>query len=396
MRIAPRWWVVSIFYLSSALNYLDRQLIGALAIEIKAEFHLSNEQYGQILSVFAIVYMFFSPLSGWMLDKLGLNLGASIAVAFWSIAGMARGFTQGLGGLITTHSLVAIGESAGIPSTGKAAQTYLKQEERALGSSLSQFGITFGTMGASLLAAYMIPRWGWRSAFLAAGWLGFLWIPLWWWASKQAPVQPAPPENSDIDVKGILSKPQTWGFIVANVLGMTIFALWAFWTIIYFERVFKMNSIEANQLAPIPQFLGYSGSITGGAASLWLIRKGWQPLKARRRICLIAAMAMLVTAFVPMAATPWQAVAMISLSSFASNLWGVNLYTMPLDAYGSNRAAFSVSLLTAGFGLLQIFFFPWIGKQVDQTGFSNVCIVAALCPLLAYGILELTKERRVA
>lgn len=394
MRIAPRWWVVSIFYLSSVLNYLDRQLLGALSIEIKTEFHLSNEQYGQILSVFAIVYMICSPFSGWMLDKLGLNLGSSIAVALWSIAGMARSFTQGLGGLITTHSLVAVGESAGIPSTGKAAQMYLKQEERALGSSLSQFGLTFGMMGASLLAAYCIPRWGWRSAFLLAGWLGFLWIPLWWWASKQAPVQETPRDMGDIDAKEILKKPQTWGFIAANVLGMTIFALWTSWTVIFFKNMYGLDSVEANKLAPIPQFLAYAGSILGGAASLWLIRKGWEPLRARRRICLIAAVGMLVTAFVPMAATPWQAVGMIALSTFASNLWGVNLYTMPLDAYGSNRAAFAVSLLTAGYGFLQIVISPWIGRQVDASGFSTVCLVAAVCPLLGYGILELTREKK--
>lgn len=392
MRIAPRWWVISIFYLSSALNYLDRQLLGALAIEIKAEFHLSNEQYGQILSVFAVVYMLCSPLSGWMLDKLGLNLGASLAVAFWSVAGMARSFTQGLGGLITTHSLVAVGESAGIPSTGKAAQMYLKQEERALGSSMSQFGLTLGGMAASMLAAYMIPRWGWRSAFLVAGWLGFLWIPLWWWASRQAPLQPASEATGTVDVRAILQKAQTWGFIAANVLGMTIFALWTFWTVIYFQRVFGLNSVEANQLAPIPQFLGYTGSILGGAASLWLIRKGWQPLAARRRICLIAAIGMLITALVPLASTPTQAVALIALSSFASSLWGVNLYTMPLDAYGSHRAAFAVSLLTAGYGLLQIVIYPWIGRQVDASGFSTVCMVAAVCPLLGYGILEWTRE----
>ncbi len=392
MRIAPRWWVISIFYLSSALNYLDRQLLAALSIEIKAEFHLSNEQYGQILSVFAVVYMICSPLSGWMLDKLGLNLGTSLAVGFWSIAGMARGFTQGLGGLITAHSLVAVGESAGIPSTGKAAQMYLKQEERALGSSMSQFGLTLGGMAASMLAAYMIPRWGWRSAFWVAGWVGFLWIPLWWWASKRAPLQDAPAEKAHIDVKEILRKAQTWGFIFANVLGMAIFALWTFWTVIYFQRVFGMNSVEANKLAPIPMFLAYLGSILGGFLSMWLIRRGWQPLVARRRICLIAAVGMLVTALVPMAATPWQAVGMIALSTFASNLWGVNLYTMPLDAYGSNRAAFSVSLLTAGFGFLQIFINPWIGQQVDAVGFSTVCMVVSVCPMIGYGILELTRE----
>ncbi len=393
MRIAPRWWVVSIFYFSSILNYLDRQLISALSLPIRTEFGLSYEQYGQILSVFAVVYMVCSPLAGWTLDRLGLNLGAALAVAWWSAAGIARGFTSGLPSLVGTHTLVAVGEAAGIPATAKAAQTYLKQEERALGSSLSQFGLTVGGILASSLAVFCIPRWGWRSAFFFAGVAGFLWIPLWYWASRQAPRQPSPEATKDIQVRDILRKAQTWGFIGANILGMTIFALWSFWTVPYFTRVFGLGTVESNQLAPIPQFLGYSGSLLGGWWSLHLIRRGWEPIRARRRVCLVAALGMLVTALVPLAATPWQAVGMIALSSFASALWGVNLYTMPLDAYGSNRAAFAVSLLTAGYGLLQVFIYPWIGREVDAHGFTTVCQVVAVCPLLGYLILHVTRER---
>ncbi|MDX2267764.1 MAG: MFS transporter [Bryobacter sp.] len=393
-RIAPRWWVVGVFYLSSTLNYLDRQLLGALAPAIQEEFHINNEQYGYILSVFAIVYMLCSPLAGWMLDRLGLNLGSALAVGLWSAAGLARGFTQGLPSLIGAHTLVAVGEAAGIPATGKAAQTYLKQEERALGSSMSQFGLTIGGMLASWLAAWSLAHGGWRSAFLYAGWIGFLWIPLWLWASRKAPVQAAPVEKANVDVKAILGKAQTWGFIGANILSMTIFSLWAGWTVVYFRRVFGLTTIEANQFAPIPQFLGYTGSLVGGAASMLLIRRGWEPLRARRRVCLVAALGMLVTALVPLAGTPWQAVGMIALSSFASALWGVNLYTMPLDAYGSSRAAFAVSLLTAGYGLLMVVISPWIGREVDRLGFETVCRVLAFCPLIGYGLLELTKERK--
>jgi ACS family hexuronate transporter-like MFS transporter len=392
MPIAARWWVIAIFYLSSTLNYLDRQLLGALAPAIQQEFRLNNEQYGQILAAFSVVYMLCSPIAGWGLDRLGLNRGAAIAVGLWSLASMARGLTQGLSGLITAHTLVAVGESAGIPATGKAAQTYLKQEERALGSSMSQFGLTLGGMLASWLAAYCLARGGWRSAFFYAGWIGFLWIPLWLWASRQAPIQEAPAATRDIDARAILRKTQTWGFVLANISGMTIFALWTGWIVIYFTRVFGMSAVEANQWAPIPQFVGYTGSVAGGAASWWLIRRGWKPIEARRRVCLVAALAMTVTAVVPLTHSPLEAVAAISLSSFASSLWGVNLYTMPLDAYGSNRAAFAVSLLTAGYGLLQIFISPWIGRQVDALGFGTVCSVLAFAPLVGYGLLELTKE----
>ena len=79
-----RWLAISVFVLSYGLNYLDRQLLAAVAPAVKAEFHLTNEQYGMILSVFSIVYALASPAAGLLIDRVGLNLGASLAVAAWS------------------------------------------------------------------------------------------------------------------------------------------------------------------------------------------------------------------------------------------------------------------------------------------------------------------------
>jgi sugar phosphate permease len=45
-----RWLVLAVFVLSSAINYLDRQSLATLAPLVRAEFHLSNTQYGLILT----------------------------------------------------------------------------------------------------------------------------------------------------------------------------------------------------------------------------------------------------------------------------------------------------------------------------------------------------------
>ena len=393
MNVANRWWVVAIFYLSSSINYLDRQILAAVSPAFMSEFHLNYEQYGWILTGFGLVYMLSSPFMGWFLDKVGLNLGTSIALVWWSVSGMARGFTSGLSGLMATHGLMAIGESAGIPSTAKAAQTYLKQDERAIGSSMSQFGLVIGGLLASIIANYCIGNWGWRSAFFAAGWLGFLWIPLWWWASKKAPAQPASVESSGFDIRSILKLPQTWGFVIANVLSLGIFLFWTFWTNHYFVKTYGMSVQDANNLSPLLQAISLVGSFLGGWSSMQLIRRGWAPLAARRRVYLFGAIGMMLSAVVPLAPNVTWSVVFISLSYFASSAASVNLYTMPLDAYGGSSAAFSVSLLTGGYGLLQLFAYPLIGRVADQYGFAPICIAIAFPPMLAYLILELTKPR---
>ena len=395
MRLASRWWVVLAFYSSSVLNYLDRNLIAVLAPVIMAEFHLTNEQYGGIQSTFSLFYLLSSPLMGWLLDRLGLNLGSALAVGWWSVASMSRGFTQSLGGLIAAHSLVGVGEAAGIPSTAKAAQTYLKQEERAVGSSLSQFGLTIGTSAAGLLANYCVLHWGWRSAFLIAGWLGFLWIPFWYWASRKAPVQPTPPKTEAVDTGVILRDRRMWGFVLANMFSLGVFLFAMSWDTIFFVRTFGLTVIEANWYHQIPTYGGWVGSIAGGLVSMRWIRRGGKPSVVRRRLWMMGAAGMALIGLAPQAPGAVVAAGLIAVAYAASSFASVNLYTMPLDAFGSNRAAFAVSLLTASYGLLMMTS-KWIGRSVDLYGFGPVCLVFAFLPWVGFLCLWLTREREGA
>src|SRR5580693_6191682 len=118
-RSALRWLPVAMIVTATMLNYLDRALLSAAAPSLKAEFHLSNAQYGQLGSAFAIVYALVAPLAGLFLDAVGLTLGASIAVGFWSLAAAATAVTRTLPLLVAVRMLLGVSEAAGIPATGK-------------------------------------------------------------------------------------------------------------------------------------------------------------------------------------------------------------------------------------------------------------------------------------
>jgi len=68
-----RWLVLSVFVLSSTINYLDRQTLATLAPVLRAELHLSNAQYGWIVSAFSIAYAACAPFAGLLIDRIGLD-----------------------------------------------------------------------------------------------------------------------------------------------------------------------------------------------------------------------------------------------------------------------------------------------------------------------------------
>ena len=95
------------------------------------------------------------------------------------MAGIATAFTSGFPGLLACRAWLGFAESANIPATGKANGLYLRPGERTMGPAINQVAISVGMVGAPVLASEMMAVWGWRSPFLVAGVLGFLWIPLW-------------------------------------------------------------------------------------------------------------------------------------------------------------------------------------------------------------------------
>ena len=384
-----RWIAAGTFILSSSLNYLDRQLLAALAPTLKQEFHLNNAQYGQIQSVFFFVYAFIAPLAGWFVDKVGLNLGATIAVAAWSLAGSATALVTSFPGLLFCRTLLGAAEAAGVPAVGKANSTYLESKELAFGSAMNQISITLGSVAAPLLVAAIAPRWGWRATFAICGALGFLWVPLWWFVSKRAPKLAVVRRQSVLRVGQIVRDRRLWGMILGNALVMTVYALWTNWITLYFVTERHLSPLEANQrYAWVPAVFAGAGGLVGGWLAYRLIQGGTPVLKARLRVCWFSAAMLLSTALVPFMGTDFLAAGAISLSFFFTLTLSANVYPMPIDVFGPERAAFGVAALTSAFGLMQTIISPWIGAVVDRAGFTPVCLVIAVMPLLGVAVLH--------
>jgi ACS family hexuronate transporter-like MFS transporter len=387
-----RWLAVSIFAISSLLNYLDRSLQPAVAPSLMGEFHLSNYEYGQVIFVFSIVYAVAAPLAGWFIDRVGLNGGISIAALVWSAASVATGVTHSFGGLIASRALLGIAEAAGVPAYGKANAMYLAPRELALGTAVNQVGISLGLAAAPLIVARMAPYYGWRSAFIVCGALGLVWVPMWLLTSKRIPASAQKSTTPHLSMPDLLRDRRLWGLVLGTVFIMSLYTLWTNWTTVYFVTEWHLSQEDANRrFAWIPPILGTAGGFAGGWMAFHWIRGGMDVMAARMRVCWICAtVACLATAAVPFAPTMLLGNVAISLSAFWAICASTNLYAMPIDMFGAGRAAFGVSMLTFAYGLMQAFFSLGIGKIVDHVGFPMVCLTMAALPLIGVAILRVT------
>lgn len=376
---------MSVFVLASTVNFLDRSILNTLAPLIRNEFHLNNEQFGWVISAFSLSYALASPFMGYLMDGHGLNIVISAAVGLWSLAGFATGLVRNLPQLLLCRVGLGLGEAGGIPAVAKAGAMYLPTGERALGSALGQIGITVGAIAAPFIATGLALKHGWRWPFLLTGALGLLWIPLWLFVSRL--IRPA--YSSGKTKAGVWWDAKLGVLMLANVLWMGLYSLWTNWTTLYLVDVQHLSLADAKWYAWVPPFASNIGAFLGGWMALRFIGRDTNPVPARLRVILISAVGALLTVAVPFTKTPGWAMAAISVSFFCILAGSVNIYVLPVDLFGPERAGFAISGLVFAYGLLQLAISPLIGHWVDRSGYSTVCWSLAATPILSWALLRL-------
>jgi ACS family hexuronate transporter-like MFS transporter len=385
-----RWLTIGVFLLSSSVNYLDRQVLAAVAPTLQAEFHMSNSEYGALVSAFSFSYMLMAPVAGLFVDRVGLNVGVIIAATSWSLASMITGLTQTFRWLFACRMGLGLAEAAGIPSSSKATATYLETREFSLGNALHAIGISVGSIGAPLLVAAIAPHYGWRAVFVVCGGLGLLWVPAWWLISRSVLPLTKPEAKSSARISEILNDRRFWIVLLVNVFVMTLYSLWTNWTTIYFVHARHLTQIEANRyFAWIPPIFATLGGFFGGWIAWKWIGIATNPVPVRIRVCTMAAPFLLITAAIPFLPSNGMVAAAISASFFWCMTLLINLHVILIDLFGSKRAAFTSALLTSSYALMQALISPVIGAIVDSFGFTVLCVGASVLPLAGVSILRL-------
>lgn len=179
VRPAYRFYVLAVLVLIYMLNFLDRQIIGILAAPLKAEFGLTDSQFGLLGGIaFASVYSTLAIPLAWLADRYSRVWIMTGALAVWSgftaLCGMAGSFTQ----LFLCRMGVGVGEAGGVAPAYSLISDYFPPHQRARALAVFAFGIPLGMAAGTLVGGLLAATYGWRTAFIVVGLLGLLVAPL--------------------------------------------------------------------------------------------------------------------------------------------------------------------------------------------------------------------------
>ena len=444
-----RWTVCSLLFLATTINYLDRQVLSLLQPILADEFHWTDSDYGTITAIFSLAYAISMLFAGRFVDKLGTKKGYAWAIAVWSLAAMlhalcglatewwtgipdAAGLTNATGSVVATISLVSVvmfviarillafGESANFPAAIKATAEYFPKRDRAFATGLFNSGANVGAILAPLTVPFMAKAWGWETAFLVIGAVGFLWLAAWLILykplednNKVNAAERAYINQDDITDKVVADQTvvvkkmtyaqafkfkQTWAFAFGKFMTDGVWWFFLFWTPAYLKAEYGMTPDQIALPIGILYTITVFGSVFGGKFPTYFINKGMNPYAGRMR-------AMLIIAFFPLLvllAQPfghisalgnlafWIPVLLIGIGGSAHQAWSANIFTTVGDMFPKSAVATIVGIggMAGGLGsviinkgsgmLFDYSLVEWGSKTPGYTIVFSFCAVAYL------------------
>jgi ACS family hexuronate transporter-like MFS transporter len=407
-----RWVVCALLFFATTINYIDRQILALIKELLDRELLWTNEQFGLVNSAFQGAYAVGLLFFGWFVDRYGTKIGYGVSIVAWSLAAMAHSLVGSVTGFLTARVALGVSEGGNFPSAIKAVALWFPKRERAFATAIFNSGANVGAIIAPATIPFIAYTFGWRSAFVAAGIAGFVWI--FFWISlydipeRRARVSATELEliRSDRDEAAGAGAPmgwihslryrQTWSFVVAKFMTDPVWWFFLIWLPDYFNTTrglnIKKSWVHLVTIYAIVTVL----SIFGGWITGYLTRRGWSVTRARKTGMFIFALCVLPI----LAATrvgDWPAVLLIGLAAAAHQAWSANLYTTVSDMFPKKDVGTIVGLGGTA-GSIGGIIFPWFsGRVLDRyhalgnvaAGYAILFAICASAYLIAFVIHHL-------
>ncbi|RVT43577.1 MFS transporter [Sphingobium algorifonticola] len=341
-----RWVVVALLFAATAINYVDRQMIGVLKPTLSAELQWSETDYANIVFWFQAAYAVGYLGFGRVVDLIGARMGYAVAVTVWTIAHVAHGGVYSVTQFAIARFGLGIGESGNFPAGIKAVTEWFPQKERAFAIGLFNAGANVGAIVTPLLVPWITLAYGWRMAFIVTGIFGVLWL-IAWLVFYRSPAdhrkvtqaelayiqQDAADPVDPIGWRTLLTVRETWAYAIGKFCIDPIWWFFLFWLPGYLGSRYGLDLVSFGPPLVAIYILSDFGSVIGGWMSSRLIRAGRSVNVARKITMLVCALAVLPVFFAQSIDNLWVAVIVIGIATAAHQAFSANLYTLPSDLF---------------------------------------------------------------
>ncbi len=407
-----RWWIIALLFISTVINYMDRQNLSILARTIQDDLKISDLQYSYVVQSFLLAYTVAYLFAGRVTDYLGTRASMAVFVIWWSIADMLTSLSRGLLSLALFRFLLGVGEPGNYTAAPKAVSEWFAPKDRGLAIGIYTAGATLGAAIAPPLIAFLAASFHWRSVFLVTGSLGLVWVVPWLWLYRRPENHPrvtqvelhyirGPSTSTDeaeaLPPEGrwryILKRRETWILMLGRMLTDPVWYFYLFWFPKYLTDSRHLSLVEVGRIAWMVYLAADLGCILGGYFSGLLIRRGIVPVRGRILVMMMAAALLPLSPFISAAPSAVMAVSIAAVAAFAHMAWLISLSTIIVDIYPKPLVGTVFGLVAAGSGFGGMLSSNLIGRTVTSFSYAPVFLIMGFLHPLVFLLIRTLRPR---
>ncbi|AXC12698.1 Hexuronate transporter [Acidisarcina polymorpha] len=370
------------------INFIDRQTVSVLAPVLRQLLHLSNEQYGRIVSAFQLGMTAGEFPMGWLMDRWGVRVGLAGAVLWWSAATGTQSMTRSGLQLGLTRFWMGTGECGNYSGGMKAIFRLFAPGERTLAIGIFNSGSMVGATIAPPLVIFLAQRYGFRTAFLVPALLGIFWTPFWLYLYRDV-ASKRPTLTVTTSLRTLLTRSSAWGVMLCRFFIGPVMQFYWYWIPSYLYSVRHLSLAQIGLLGWVPFLLGDTGGIAGGWVAGWLQKRGLSIYSVRRITMYSSATLCLASLGVPYLTNTAAAFFAIGIAVMADNFLSANMFGAVTDLFPDHAVGRATGLTGVAGGLSGLLFPLLTGHLVDHVSYAPVFVMVGFMPLIGTALLFL-------
>jgi MFS transporter, AAHS family, 4-hydroxybenzoate transporter len=160
------------------LDGFDTQAIGYVAPALAKEWGLTKGALGPVFSAGLFGLMIGALLFGPLADRVGRKKIIILSTLAFGIGALVTALVQDLNTLLAIRFLTGLGLGGAMPNAIAMTSEFNPRRRRATMVMIMFCGFSVGAALGGLLAAALIPQFGWRSVFVVGGIAPLLLVPI--------------------------------------------------------------------------------------------------------------------------------------------------------------------------------------------------------------------------